>query len=196
LAIEHGLQASRVQLLCISPAALASDWVALERSSVLFRDPANAGRRFIPLLLQDCELPDALRRYRYVDYRGEGDAAWAELLETCRGPDSAGPAGSQAPLGNPAREAPASRSDGAHRVVDTHAGSWEAGSNSHFGGKATGSKVCADLAMKKMPVFPAGNAGNHDQGWCGSAQPAPSLAMDPGIPCRGDGGFSGQNENC
>ena len=56
-------------LLCISPAALASGWVALERSTVLFRDPTNAGRRFIPLLLADCDLPDTLRRYKYVDYR-------------------------------------------------------------------------------------------------------------------------------
>jgi hypothetical protein len=35
----------------LSPAALGSDWVGLERSTGLFRDPANAGRRFIPLLL-------------------------------------------------------------------------------------------------------------------------------------------------
>jgi hypothetical protein len=28
--------------LCLSPAALGSDWVGLERSTVLFRDPANA----------------------------------------------------------------------------------------------------------------------------------------------------------
>ena len=36
-------------------------WVRLERSTVLFRDPANAGRRFIPLLQADCKLPDSLR---------------------------------------------------------------------------------------------------------------------------------------
>jgi hypothetical protein len=36
--------------------------VGLERSTVLFRDPSNAGRRFIPLLLADCKLPDTLRR--------------------------------------------------------------------------------------------------------------------------------------
>ena len=50
LAIERGLEASRTLVLCLSPAALGSDWVGLERSTVLFRDPANAGRRFIPLL--------------------------------------------------------------------------------------------------------------------------------------------------
>ena len=55
LAIERGLEAARTLVLCLSPAALGSDWVGLERSTVLFRDPANAGRRFIPLLLAECE---------------------------------------------------------------------------------------------------------------------------------------------
>ena len=61
LAIERGLEAARVQVLCLSPAALESDWVTLERSTVLFRrNPAEVrGRRFIPLLLADCALPDA-----------------------------------------------------------------------------------------------------------------------------------------
>ena len=49
LAIERGLEASRTLVLCLSPAALRSDWVTLERSNGLFRDPANADRRFIPL---------------------------------------------------------------------------------------------------------------------------------------------------
>ncbi len=84
LAIERGLEAARVQVLCLSPAALGSDWVALERSTVLFRDPSNAGRRFVPLLLADCTLPDALRRYKYVDFRQETPAAFEELLLACR----------------------------------------------------------------------------------------------------------------
>jgi hypothetical protein len=84
LAIERGLQTARVQVLCLSPAALGSEWVALERSTVLFRGPTNAGRRFIPLLLMTCDLPDTLRRYKYVDYRGETEAAFAELLAVCR----------------------------------------------------------------------------------------------------------------
>ncbi|MBI4328087.1 MAG: toll/interleukin-1 receptor domain-containing protein, partial [Chloroflexi bacterium] len=66
LAIERGLEASRTLGLCLSPAALGSDWVGRERSTVgrgnlPFRDLANAGRRFIPLLLADCKLPDTLR---------------------------------------------------------------------------------------------------------------------------------------
>ena len=41
LAIEHSLEASRTLVLCMSPAAFGSDWVGLERKTVLFRDPAN-----------------------------------------------------------------------------------------------------------------------------------------------------------
>jgi len=84
LAIEHGLEAARVQVLCLSPAALGSDWVKLERSTVLFRDPSNAGRRFVPLLLADCKLPDTLRRYKYVDFREETQGALEELVSACR----------------------------------------------------------------------------------------------------------------
>ena len=83
LAIERGLEASRTLLLCLSQAAMGSDWVKLERSTVLFRDPTNAGRRFIPLLLVDCDLPDTLRRYRYVDYREETDSAFKVLKVGC-----------------------------------------------------------------------------------------------------------------
>jgi DNA-binding beta-propeller fold protein YncE len=84
LKVDEGLEQSRVLLLCLSPAALASGWVALERSTAVHRDPANAGRRFIPLLLGDCALPDTLRRYKYLDFREESDGAFAEVLAACR----------------------------------------------------------------------------------------------------------------
>ena len=89
LKVDEGLEQSRVLLLCISPEALASGWVALERSTAIHRDPANAGRRFIPLLLADCELPDTLRRYKYVDFREEAEGAFAELLTACCSPATA-----------------------------------------------------------------------------------------------------------
>lgn len=79
LAIERGLERSRCLVLCLSRAALRSEWVALERSTALFRDPTNRDRRFLPVLLDDCELPDTLRRYRYLDLR-EGDPASLEQL--------------------------------------------------------------------------------------------------------------------
>ena len=103
LAVEDGLQQSRTLVLCLSPVALGSGWVALERSTVLFRDPSNTRRSFIPLLLSDCDLPDALRRYKYVDWREETDAAFRILLDACR-PRS--PAGTEARSDSPARGRP------------------------------------------------------------------------------------------
>ncbi len=88
LAIERGLEVARVQVLCLSPNALESDWVMLERCTVLFRDPSNKGRRFIPLLLADCELPDTLRRYKYVDFREGTKTAFDELLVVCQSESS------------------------------------------------------------------------------------------------------------
>lgn len=84
LKVDEGLTQSRVLLLCISPNALASGWVALERSTAIHRDPSNEQRRFIPLLLADCDLPETLRRYKYVDFREETDAAFAEILTACQ----------------------------------------------------------------------------------------------------------------
>src|SRR5688500_5998183 len=87
LKVDEGLEQSRVLLLCISANALASGWVSLERSTAIHRDPCNASRRFIPLLLTDCELPDTLRRYKYADFREENDAAMDELIGLCRDTD-------------------------------------------------------------------------------------------------------------
>ena len=74
LKVDEGLEQSRVLLLCISPTALASSWVALEWSTAVHRDPANAGRRFIPLLPGDCALTGALRRCKVVDFSEETEA--------------------------------------------------------------------------------------------------------------------------
>jgi hypothetical protein len=42
-------------------------------------DPANAVRRFIPLLLGDCALTNALRRCKVVDFREESEAAFPDV---------------------------------------------------------------------------------------------------------------------
>lgn len=82
--VEHGLEASQTLVLCMSKAAFGSDWVKLERGTALFRDPQNTARRFLPLLLEECTIPDTIRRFLYVDYCEQNDAAIATLIEACR----------------------------------------------------------------------------------------------------------------
>jgi hypothetical protein len=66
-AIEEGLQSSRHVLLVLSPAALKSDWVALEYSCIIYKDPSAAKRTLIPIMREHCDIPLMLRRIKYLD---------------------------------------------------------------------------------------------------------------------------------
>jgi hypothetical protein len=80
LGIERGMRTSRLLVLCMSPAAFGSEWVSLERSTAAFRDPTNRLRRFVPILLADCDIPETIRRYKYVDYRQNDEAQFGDVL--------------------------------------------------------------------------------------------------------------------
>ncbi|MBC8504227.1 MAG: toll/interleukin-1 receptor domain-containing protein [Chloroflexi bacterium] len=84
LEIEKGLEKSRILVLVMTDNAFGSDWVSLERNTSLFRDPTNHQRRFIPLLLTECEIPAVLRRYKYIDFRKEGENKYKQLLKDCQ----------------------------------------------------------------------------------------------------------------
>ena len=71
--LEEGLQASRYVGLVLSPQALASDWVALERSTAIYSDPRSRSKRLIPLLRKSCDIPDMLARLNPIDFRREQD---------------------------------------------------------------------------------------------------------------------------
>lgn len=83
LSIERGLEAARCLVLCMSSAAFQSGWVGLERSTAIFRDPTNSQRRFIPLLLDKCEIPDTIRLYKCIDFTENSDLAVRRLVEAC-----------------------------------------------------------------------------------------------------------------
>lgn len=83
-AVEYGLEYTRTLILCISQAALNSDWVKLERNTTLFRDPQNSERRFIPLLLEDCDCPAVIRRLKRFDWRDGNVDRLEELIQICR----------------------------------------------------------------------------------------------------------------
>jgi hypothetical protein len=85
-AIEHGLEFTKTLILCMSQAAIDSDWVKLERNTNIFRDPQNKERRFIPLMLEDCHAPAVIRRLAYMDWRNEDSETLAKLIQLCQPP--------------------------------------------------------------------------------------------------------------
>ena len=64
--IEHGLEHSRVLVLCMSAHAFGSDWTQLESYTYRFRDPLNKERRFIPLRLDAAPIKGSLAQFLYT----------------------------------------------------------------------------------------------------------------------------------
>lgn len=79
LKIKQVLEQSRTLVLMMSANVTASEWVLFEHHSVLFRDPTNQQRRFIPLRLDDAEIRDALKQFAYVDWRQRSEEVYANL---------------------------------------------------------------------------------------------------------------------
>jgi len=69
LKIENGLNNSRSVLVLMSQDFFSSEWSALERGTLAFRDPLNKERTIIPVLIEDCEVPPSLRRILHFDLR-------------------------------------------------------------------------------------------------------------------------------
>ena len=88
MAIARGVKTSRTLVICMSPDYFESEWGKLEQHSMLFRDPANADRRFLPLLIGACSVPDIIAQFAHIDWRKPTDEAYAKLQSACREQDS------------------------------------------------------------------------------------------------------------
>jgi len=87
LKIQHGLEQSRILLMCMSPSYFGSDWGTLEHHTLVFRDPTNSERRFIPLLMEDCTRPDIIAQFAYIDWRTDSGEAYSKILDACKKED-------------------------------------------------------------------------------------------------------------
>jgi hypothetical protein len=85
-AIGKALEKSRCLLFIISKNSVKSDWAALEWNTAVSRDPMNREGRFIPLLLDDVEIPDMLSHFLHVDWRTRKDEEYVKLLQAIREP--------------------------------------------------------------------------------------------------------------
>jgi hypothetical protein len=80
-AIEQGLLNARNGVLVVTPEALERPWVR-EEYEVMLRLAVDKGRRLIPVLYQDAELPLFLGNRQWVDFRGaDGPSYFAKLDE-------------------------------------------------------------------------------------------------------------------
>jgi small GTP-binding protein len=83
--IGQGLKQSRTLILFMSKAYFESKWAKFEAYTLIFRDPTNEQRRFIPLLIKNCIIPDILIQFAYIDWRKRkrSDEAYQKILAAC-----------------------------------------------------------------------------------------------------------------
>jgi small GTP-binding protein len=86
LKINRALEQSRTLVLVMSANASESEWVNFESQTILFSDPTNQQRRFIPLRLDDAEIQGPLKQFSYVDWRQKSEEQYVRLLASCRPP--------------------------------------------------------------------------------------------------------------
>ncbi|MBF0177288.1 MAG: SUMF1/EgtB/PvdO family nonheme iron enzyme [Magnetococcales bacterium] len=82
--IMEGLQKSRVAILILSKHAIDSQWAKFERNVVMNRDPNNEHKRFVPIKLDDCEIPLELQHSLIIDYRNKSEEQYRKIISACR----------------------------------------------------------------------------------------------------------------
>ncbi len=78
--LERGLTNSRFIGLVMTPDAFNSDWVTLEHSTAIMKDPAAKNNTIIPILRRHCEMPSIFKRLNYIDFTD--DKKYDESLNT------------------------------------------------------------------------------------------------------------------
>jgi TIR domain/CHAT domain len=89
--LEEGIRGSASGVLVVSPHALSRPWVREEYEALLRQAVEQPGRRLIPVLYADAELPVFLGNRLWVDFRGAGttgpeyEVRLDELVRALRG---------------------------------------------------------------------------------------------------------------
>jgi hypothetical protein len=91
----------------LSKSALTKSWVLTEMRMGLTHEIENGSPNIIPLLIEDCEIPNELSYKLYIDFRGRFDEAIIELQNQISGNKISPPIPIQSILSKMVREADA-----------------------------------------------------------------------------------------
>ena len=88
--MERAIQQSRKTLLVLTPDWVASQWTDFEALLIQTKDPVGRGQRMLPLMVRNCNLPDRLSIFTYLDMRNQAnfDYQMRRLVEAIRGAGS------------------------------------------------------------------------------------------------------------
>ncbi|MCP4141946.1 MAG: toll/interleukin-1 receptor domain-containing protein [Chloroflexi bacterium] len=96
--MRDAVKESAYTLLVMTPAWMASEWTAFEGLLSFLHDPAGSKQRTVPLLKEECEIPEDIQIFTYIDFTREDreEIAWSQLF-TALGKPKAPTPGTSAP---------------------------------------------------------------------------------------------------
>jgi hypothetical protein len=94
--ISEGLQASQYVILILSPRSCSSNWVDREWKAKYWEEVSHNQVLILPVLLEDCDIPELLKPKRYADFRRDYAAGLQELLDALNPSRPNGAAGQNA----------------------------------------------------------------------------------------------------
>jgi hypothetical protein len=115
-AFPNALERSRVLLMFISQEYVESVWKDEKSDLMIFMVP-HSQHRFIPLLIEDCIIPDIIAEFSYLDWRTPSNEAYNSLLNALRNKNAKTPKRFPEQLGNQA-ETLSSNSHTSNATVD------------------------------------------------------------------------------
>lgn len=78
--VDQALGSNDYFLIVLSPAALKSRWVKIELNTSFMRSLDNKNIKIIPILLQECEIPNIISDLKYADFTTDYQRGFNELM--------------------------------------------------------------------------------------------------------------------
>lgn len=77
-----GLDASDTLIVVLSPESVTSRWVNEELNVAVMRRLSEANIRILPVLIETCDIPTALRHIRYADFRDNQEEGLSQVMDS------------------------------------------------------------------------------------------------------------------
>lgn len=81
---------SAYTVFVMTPAWVASEWTSFESLLTFLHDPAGKRQRTVPLMVEQCDIPEDIQIFTYVDFLREDrrNVAWKQLFTALGRPDA------------------------------------------------------------------------------------------------------------
>jgi small GTP-binding protein len=82
--VELGIMGSRNLLFIMTENSFGKDWRILDKQIVMFNGLSNKQRKFLPILVEECEIKETLKQFVYINYIDRSADKYLKILNTCK----------------------------------------------------------------------------------------------------------------